>query len=94
MKQTTKAFVATVRGALPKRVSVYAANASFFLTLSVFPLLLLLLSLLQYLPLTIDELYTFLDDWLPPTFAPLVDNVLAEMAASSGTIGPSSPMLG
>ena len=85
MKQTTKAFVATVRGALPKRVSVYAANASFFLTLSVFPLVLLILSLLRYLPLTIDELYAFLDGWLPPTFAPLVDNIIAEMESSNTT---------
>lgn len=85
MKEATKTFVATVRGALPKRVSVYAANASFFLTLSVCPLILLLLSLLQYLPFTIDELYTFLDDWLPPTFAPLVDSIILEMKSNSTT---------
>ena len=46
MKASTKTFVATVRGALPKRVSVYAANASFFLTLSMFPLILLVLIIL------------------------------------------------
>ena len=48
-------------GPLARRVAamqipVYAGNASFFLLLSVFPIVSLLLSLLPYTPLTIEHL--------------------------------------
>ena len=38
------------------QIPIYAGNASFFLLLSVFPIVSLLLSLLPYTPLTIDHL--------------------------------------
>ena len=48
-------------GPLARRVAamqipIYAGNASFFLLLSVFPIVSLLLSLLPYTPLTIEHL--------------------------------------
>lgn len=50
------------------RIPLYAANASFFLALSVFPGLLLLLSLLQYTPLEVERLSELLEVLLPEPF--------------------------
>lgn len=47
------------------RVPLYAANASFFLILAVFPALLLLLGLLQYTPLEVERLGEMFQGILP-----------------------------
>lgn len=47
------------------RIPLYAANASFFLVLSVFPALLLLLGLLRYTPLEVERLGEMLAGFLP-----------------------------
>lgn len=50
------------------KIPLYAANASFFLALSVFPALLLLLSVLQYTPLEVERLAEVLALVLPEPF--------------------------
>ena len=47
------------------RLPLYAANASFFLVLSVFPSLLLLLGLLRYTPLEVERIGEALEGFLP-----------------------------
>ena len=47
------------------RIPLYAANASFFIVLAVFPALLLLLGLLQYTPLEVERLGEMLAGILP-----------------------------
>lgn len=51
------------------RVPLYAANASFFLVLSAFPGLLLLLGLLRYTPLEVERLGEMLAGFLPEALA-------------------------
>lgn len=51
------------------RVSLYAANASFFMVLAVFPGLLLLLGLLRYTPLEVEWLGEMLSGFLPEALA-------------------------
>lgn len=51
------------------RVSLYAANASFFLVLAAFPALLLLLGLLRYTPLEVERLGEMLAGFLPEALA-------------------------
>ena len=51
------------------RVSLYAANASFFMVLAVFPALLLLLGLLHYTPLDVERLGEMLAGFLPSALA-------------------------
>lgn len=51
------------------RVSLYAANASFFLVLAAFPGLLLLLGLLHYTPLDVERLGEMLAGFLPEVLA-------------------------
>lgn len=51
------------------RVNLYAANASFFMVLAVFPGLLLLLGLLRYTPLEVERLGELLAGFLPEALA-------------------------
>lgn len=51
------------------RVSLYAANASFFMVLAAFPGLLLLLGLLRYTPLEVERLGEMLAGFLPEALA-------------------------
>ena len=51
------------------RVPLYAANASFFMVLAVFPGLLLLLGLLRYTPLEVERLGELLAGFLPKALA-------------------------
>lgn len=51
------------------RVSLYAANASFFIVLAAFPALLLLLGLLHYTPLEVERLGEMLAGFLPEALA-------------------------
>lgn len=50
------------------KVPLYAANASFFIILAVFPALLLLLGVLQYTPLEVERLGELLAGVLPAAF--------------------------
>lgn len=52
------------------KISVYAANASFFMILSSFPTLLLLLGLLRYTGMDVDSLSGLLEAFLPEAFVP------------------------
>ena len=51
------------------RVNLYAANASFFMVLAVFPGLLLLLGLLRFTPLEVERLGELLAGFLPEALA-------------------------
>lgn len=53
------------------QISIYAANASFFILLSVLPILILLLSLISASPLTEIDLMTLAERLIPNTFLPL-----------------------
>lgn len=60
-------------------ISVYAANASFFILLSVFPAVMLLIGLLQYTPLSPDDLQQVLSKVLPDALQPLLDYMIREL---------------
>lgn len=47
------------------RIPVYAGNATFFLLLSVFPASMLLLTAVQYIPVSIEDLSTFVSTMMP-----------------------------
>jgi membrane protein len=52
------------------KIPVYAAHTGYFVVLSIFPLLLLLLSLLRYTGLAVDNLVGFLEGILPGALMP------------------------
>ena len=64
------------RFALRQRVSVHAAHASYFIVLAVFPTLLLLLGLLRYTGLEVENLLQILSDVLPAVLIPAVENLI------------------
>ncbi len=71
----------------PMQISLHSAYTSFFLILSLFPCMLLLLGLLKYTPLGVRELLDLLEGLLPESLLPLA-KWLAETsyAHSSGTV--------
>ena len=69
------------------QIPVYAGNASFFLLLSLFPILSLLLSLLPYTPLTVQTLLIFCEELVPVWMqAPLAYLIRTIYASSSAAI--------
>lgn len=73
-------------------VGVYAANAAFFVLLSLFPAMMLLISLLQYTPLTPIDLQRVLSVFIPEALSPLLDYMTQELfvANSVGLISLSA----
>lgn len=58
------------------RVSLYAAHASFFLVLSMFPGLVLLVGLLRYTGLEIETLISLLEGFFPDVLVPVLKKVI------------------
>ena len=70
-----------------QNVPLYAANASFFLILSVFPLLVVLLALLRYTGIQVENLTELLSGVVPASLMPMVKRlVLSAYVGSSGTV--------
>lgn len=65
------------------RLPIYAGNASFFLLLSIFPILSLFLSLLPYTPLTLQDLLGFCADLVPLWMQPVVELFVRTLYDSS-----------
>ena len=75
-------------------LGVYAANASFFILLSLFPAMMLLIGIVQYTPLTPDDLQAPLTELVPGALSPLLDYMTQELfAESSGAMLPISAIV-
>ncbi len=74
------------------RIPLYAANACYFIVLAVFPALLLLLGLLRYTPLEVEQLGEMLSGVLPEAFLdPAEELILLTYDNTSGlTLGLSA----
>lgn len=62
-------------------VAVYAANAAFFLFLSVFPAALVLISITQYTIISMDGILALITPLIPEALMPLVDFVIRDLTA-------------
>lgn len=84
--------VHTFRHIASLRVSLYAANASFFILLALFPALLLLLSVLRFTPLGVKHMTQLLSGMLPAAFAEDIGALLsfADHRSSSAVLGLSA----
>lgn len=70
-----------------QNVPLYAANASFFLILSVFPVLVVLLALLRYTGIQVESLTDLLSAVVPGSLMPMVKRlVLSAYVGSSATV--------
>lgn len=65
------------------QIPIYAGNASFFLLLSVFPTVSLLLSLLPYTPLNVETLLSFSARVVPGWMQPALEYVVSVLYASN-----------
>ena len=66
-------------------IGLHAANAGYFLILSVFPLLVLLISILRYTPLNIHSLISLLAGVLPAALLPKAEQLILNTYHSSST---------
>lgn len=70
-----------------QKVPLYAANASFFLILSVFPVLVVLLALMRYTGMQVETFTDLIGEVVPGTLMPVVNRlVLSAYVNSSGTV--------
>ena len=70
-----------------QRVPLYAANASFFLILSIFPMLVVLLALMRYTGLQVETFTDLLTGVVPDTLMPMANRlVLSAYVNSTGTM--------
>lgn len=70
-----------------QKVPLYAANASFFLILSVFPVLVILLALIRYTGLQVETLTDLIAGVVPGALMPTVNRlVLSAYVNSTGTV--------
>lgn len=87
MKQYWKKFLKIGRRISALRVSVYASHASFFIVLSVFPLLVLLLSLLRYTGVEVENLTELLHGIIPTALMPAAQKLIVSTYQSiTGTL--------
>lgn len=66
-------------------VSAYAAQAAFFIILSVFPFFMFLLTLIQHLPLTELDLIHAVQEIVPTSIAPFINDIIDEIYTTSTT---------
>lgn len=67
-------------------ITVYAAQASFFIVLSSFPFIMILLSIIQFVPsVSQSDLLTFVARVFPAKVIPLVDSVIQDLYVTSPT---------
>ena len=70
-----------------QKVPLYAANASFFLVLSIFPVLVILLALIRYTGLQVETLTDLIAGVVPGALMPMVNRlVLSAYVNSTGTV--------
>lgn len=73
------------------RIDAYSAQSSFYVLMSFIPFVMLVLNLLQYTPLTQDDMMNMLMNILPETFMDLVNSAVDSLyTKSSGLISGSA----
>ena len=66
-----------------QNVPLYAANASFFLILSIFPMLVLLLALMRYTGLQIENFTELVEEVVPVSLMPMVNRLVRSAYVNS-----------
>lgn len=74
-------------------VGAYAAQSAFFLVLSFFPFVLLLLSVIQFTPVTEAMIMNMIQTAIPDSFKALVISVVNEIYTRSGSVVPISAVV-
>lgn len=95
IKDTWDRFADTVYHLSRQRVSNHAASTGYFIVLSVFPLLVLVLSLLRYTGLQVETLTDLVEGFLPKALTPAARRlILNAYQSTSGTVISVSALTG
>ena len=87
VKQSLRPWLGTLRSLAALHVSQYAASTGFFILLSSFPALVLLLGLLQYTGLRVENLVAVLEELIPEALTPGLEEIISDAyAAGSGAM--------
>ena len=88
-------FVRLARHLSRQNVGTHAAAAGYFIVLSVFPLLVLILALLRYTGLEVETLSDFVGNFLPDALAPAIKRLITgAYRNTSGTVVGLSALTG
>ncbi|MDE5782090.1 MAG: YihY/virulence factor BrkB family protein [Lachnospiraceae bacterium] len=74
-------------------VGAFASQAAFFIMLSVFPFISLLLNLVKYTPITKDFIFTNINKFIPEIVHPLTNTIIDEMYANTSSTAISLTVL-
>lgn len=66
-------------------VGAYASQAAFFMMLSIFPIISLLLNLVKYTPITKDFIFTNLNTFIPEILQPLTNTIIDELYTNTNS---------
>ena len=82
----------TKRAVAALKIPLHAANAGFFIVLSVFPALLLMLSLLRYAHLEVEDLLELLSSILPEALWDMAEELIIStyQSTSASVVGVSA----
>ncbi len=95
IKDTWDRFATTVYHLSRQRISAHAASTGYFIVLSVFPLLVLMLSLLRYTGLQVETLLNLVEGFLPKALTPAARRlILTAYQSTSGTVISLSAIAG
>ena len=87
MKKIAEKLIRAGRYVASLKIPVYAAHTGYFMVLSVFPLLVLLLALLRYTGLAVDTLTDALEGVIPAALMPSAKKlILSTYQNSTGTV--------
>lgn len=68
-------------------VNAFSAQAALFILISIFPIIMTVLNLIQFVPVTKTDFLRFAVELVPPSFAPLTVSIIEELyLKSSGTL--------
>lgn len=84
VKLFVKSFIAKLRR---DRIYNYAASSAFFIILSIFPFLILLITLMQYTPITKDFLMGILEDFVQDPMYTILSQILEEIYSTTAGAG-------
>ncbi len=76
------------------RITGYAAESCFYITLSFVPFLLVLMSLIQYLPLTADSMAAMIQEMAPVQLKPILETLIRDVYSNSSLTLTSVTMIG
>ena len=88
-------FIRLIRHLSRQKIGTHAAAAGYFIVLSVFPLLVMILALLRYTGLQVETLSDFVGNFLPDALAPYIKRLIeGAYRNTSGTVVGISAVTG